>query len=167
MWYQPSKKLTEKFLSPYKILAQPSSHSVTLWLPDSLRAVHPWFHISMLEPAPLNQIPNQVQPPPPPVLVANKPKFQISEILDSKVNNQHHACNDASYYTLSIGQVTRALMKKPHGCSLPNLGMHPNSLQIFIRPIQPNQALCLLFLDLDPLWSWPSLILTLSDLDPF
>ena len=46
----------------------------------------------MLEPAPPNQILNQVQPPPPPVLVDDEPKFEISEILDSKVDNRRCAC---------------------------------------------------------------------------
>ena len=89
---QPLKKLTEKFLGPYEILARPGLHSVTLRLLDSLRAVHPVFHVSMLQPAPPNQIPNRVQPPPPPVLVDDEPEFEISEILDSKVDNRHHAC---------------------------------------------------------------------------
>ena len=53
-----SKKLTNKFLGPYKVIAQPGTHSVTLRLPDSLHAIHPMFHISMLEPATLNAIPN-------------------------------------------------------------------------------------------------------------
>ena len=40
---QPSKKLADKFLGPYEVIAQPGTHSVTLWLPDSLRAVHPMY----------------------------------------------------------------------------------------------------------------------------
>ena len=55
---RPSKKLTDKFLGLYKVIAQPGTHSVTLRLPDSLRAVHPVFHVLMLEPATLNAIPN-------------------------------------------------------------------------------------------------------------
>ena len=54
---QPSKKLSEKYLGLYEIIARPGSHSVTLQLPDSLRAVHPVFHVSMLEPAIPNAIP--------------------------------------------------------------------------------------------------------------
>ena len=55
---RPSKKLSKKFPRPYKIIARPGSHSVTLQLPDSLRAVHPVFHVSMLEPAFPNTIPD-------------------------------------------------------------------------------------------------------------
>ena len=65
----PSKKLSDKFLGPFKILAQHGSHSYTLWLPDSIHSVHPVFHVSMLEPAMPNKIPNQVNSPPPPIEV--------------------------------------------------------------------------------------------------
>ena len=54
----PSKKLADKFLGPYEVIAQPGTHSVTLHLPDSLHAVHPVFHVSMLEPTTLNAIPD-------------------------------------------------------------------------------------------------------------
>jgi len=89
---RPSKKLSDKFLGPYEILALPGTHSVTLRLPDSLRAVHPVFHISMLEPATPNPIPDRFQPPPPPIIVNDEPEFEISEILDSKIDNRRRAC---------------------------------------------------------------------------
>jgi len=89
---RPSKKISDKFLGLYKILALPGTHSVTLQLPDSLHAVHPVFHISMLEPATLNLIPDHIQPPPPPIIVDDELEFKISEILDSKIDNRHHAC---------------------------------------------------------------------------
>ena len=54
----PSKKLADKFLGPYEVIAQPGTHLVTLRLPDNLHAVHPVFHVSMLEPATLNPIPD-------------------------------------------------------------------------------------------------------------
>ena len=54
----PSKKLADEFLGPYKVIAQPGTHSVTPWLPDNLCAVHLVFHISMLEPATPNTIPD-------------------------------------------------------------------------------------------------------------
>src|SRR6266481_3094773 len=46
----------------------------------------------MLELAFPNPIPNCIQPPPPPILVNNEPKFEISEILDSKIDNRRCAC---------------------------------------------------------------------------
>ena len=46
----------------------------------------------MLEPAFPNLIPNRVQPPLPPVMVDNEPEFEISEILDSKIDNRCRIC---------------------------------------------------------------------------
>ena len=89
---RPSKKLSEKNLGPYTIIAQVGSLSFTLRLPDSMRAVHPVFHVSQLEPAVPNSIPNRTQPPPPPVEVDGEPEFEISEILDSKIDRRRKTC---------------------------------------------------------------------------
>ena len=64
---RPSHKLSDKYLGPFEILAKARSHSYTLHLPDTFCGVHPVFHVSMIEPATLNKIPNHVQPPPLPV----------------------------------------------------------------------------------------------------
>ena len=88
----PLKKLADKFLGPYKVIAQPGPHLVTLQLPDNLRAVHLVFHVSMLEPATLNTIPNRVQLAPLPIFVDGEPEFEIAEILNSKVNQWRHNC---------------------------------------------------------------------------
>ena len=55
---RPSKKLIEKFLGPFEILAKVCSVSVTLRLPGSMPSIHPIFHISMLEPSAPNKFPN-------------------------------------------------------------------------------------------------------------
>ena len=60
-----------------------------------------------------NTIPNHTQPPPPPVKTDGEIEYEITEILDSKVNN-------ANSYTMSSGPVMKALMKKLHGYWLPN-----------------------------------------------
>ena len=83
---RPSKKLSEKNLGPYPIIAQVGTLSFTIHLPDSMRAVHPVFHVSQLEPAMPNTIPNRSQPPPPPVEVDGEPEYEITEILDSKLD---------------------------------------------------------------------------------
>ena len=46
----------------------------------------------MLEPAVLNTIPDRVRPPLPLIMVDNEPEFEISEILDTKINNCCHTC---------------------------------------------------------------------------
>ena len=40
----------------------------------------------MLEPATPNEIPNQTQSPPPPIEVQGELKYEIAEVLDSKIN---------------------------------------------------------------------------------
>ena len=57
-----------------------------------MRAIHPVFHVSMLEPSTPNSIPEHIQPPPPPVLIDGEPEYEISEILDSKLDNRRHVC---------------------------------------------------------------------------
>ena len=85
---RPSKKLSEKYLGPFDIIARPGTHSFTLRLPDHLRTIHPVFHVSQLEPAIPNEIPHRTQPPPPPVEVEGELEYEISEILDSKIDNR-------------------------------------------------------------------------------
>ena len=46
----------------------------------------------MLEPAIPNMILSQVQLLPLPIMVDNEPKFEISEILDTKIDNCRGAC---------------------------------------------------------------------------
>jgi len=63
-----------------------------LRLPDSMCTVHPVFHVSQLKPAIPNTIPDWIQPPPPLVEVDGEPEFEISEILDSKVDRRCRSC---------------------------------------------------------------------------
>ncbi|KIN98909.1 hypothetical protein M404DRAFT_30877 [Pisolithus tinctorius Marx 270] len=88
----PLEKLSEKYLGPFTILARPGTHSVTLKLPDSMCLVHPVFHVSQLEATVANPFPNRHQPPPLPVDVNGDLEYEVSEILDSKVDHHHHHC---------------------------------------------------------------------------
>ena len=88
---RPSKKLTEKFLGPFEILAQVGSVSFTLCLPNSMRGIHPVFHVSMLEPSAPTEFLNRTETPPPPVIIDGETEFEILEILDSKID-KHHKC---------------------------------------------------------------------------
>ena len=85
---RPSHKLSEKFLGPFEILVKAGSHSYILRLPGTIRGVHPVFHVSMLEPAVPNEIPNRVQSPPPPVNVQGELEYEIAEVLDSKIDKR-------------------------------------------------------------------------------
>jgi hypothetical protein len=87
----PSKKLSEKYLGPFDIINQVRPLSWTLHLPTTMHAVHPVFHVFMLELSTPNSIPNHIQPPPPPVIIDKEPEYKISEILDSKLDKRQ-AC---------------------------------------------------------------------------
>jgi len=88
---RPSKKLSEKYLRLYEIIAQPSLQSFTLRLLDTMRAVHPVFHVFMLEPATPNTFQQCSEPPPAPVIIDGEPEYEISKIVDSKIDRQR-AC---------------------------------------------------------------------------
>ena len=83
---QPSKKLSEKNLGPYKITTIPGSHSFTLHLPQHFHSVHPVFHISQLEPAEPEPFPQCIQPLPPPVEIDGNIEYEVSKVLNSRVD---------------------------------------------------------------------------------
>ena len=53
-----------------------------------MRGKHPVFHVVELESATPNTIPNRVQSPPPPVEIDGEAEYEISEILDSKIDKR-------------------------------------------------------------------------------
>ena len=88
---RPSKKLSKKYLGPYKIISQPGTLSFTLHLLESIRSVHPVFHMSMLEPTTSNTFSERIQPAPAPVIIDGEPEYEISQIVDSKIDRRR-AC---------------------------------------------------------------------------
>ena len=82
---RPTKKLSEKWLGPFKILEKIGFSSFKLQLPDRWKSVHPVFHISLLEPVQPSSIPGRHQPPPDPVEVEDHEEYEVSQILDSKI----------------------------------------------------------------------------------
>ena len=58
-----------------------------------MQAVHPVFHVSMLEPSIPNTIPNRTEPPPAPVVIDGEPEYKVTEILDSKIDRRQRPCN--------------------------------------------------------------------------
>jgi len=85
---RPSKKLSKKYLGPYEIIVQPSPQSFTLCLPDTMRAVYPVFHVSMLEPATPKTFQQRSEPPPALVIIDGEPEYKISKIVDSKIDHR-------------------------------------------------------------------------------
>jgi len=88
---RPSKKLSEKYLGLYTIIAQPSPQSFTFCLPDTMRAAHLVFHISMLKPATPNTFQQRSESLPALVIIDREPEYEISKIVDSKINRRR-AC---------------------------------------------------------------------------
>jgi len=82
----PLQKLSKKYLRPYEIIAQPSLQSFTLHLLDTMRVIHPIFHVSMLEPTTPNAFPQRSEPPPAPVIINGEPEYKISKIVNSKID---------------------------------------------------------------------------------
>ena len=106
---QLSKRLMEKYLGPFEVITQVGTHLFTLCLPNSIWAVHPVLHVLMLEPTQGNTIPECSQLPPPPVKIDGELEYEISEILDSKVDKCQKHCNivylvqwtgNSIYYTI-------------------------------------------------------------------
>jgi len=80
------KKLSEKYLGPYEIIAQPSLQSFTLRLLDTMRAVYPVFHIYMLKPATPNTFQQHSEPLPAPIIIDGESEYEISKIVDFKID---------------------------------------------------------------------------------
>jgi len=89
---RPSKKLSDKNFGPFEIIAKPGSLSFTLRLPDTMKSVHPVFHVSQLETSLQSSIPNRVQSPPPPIEVDGEVEYEVEEILDSKIDRRRRHC---------------------------------------------------------------------------
>src|SRR6266481_5242681 len=51
-----------------------------------LQHIHPVFHVSLLEPTSSSAIPNHVEDPPPPLELDDSNKYQVQQILDSKID---------------------------------------------------------------------------------
>ena len=75
---QPLKKLSKKYLGPYKIIAQPGTLLFTLCLLESMWSVHSVLYMSMLKPATFNTFSKRIQLAPTPVIIDRKPKYEIS-----------------------------------------------------------------------------------------
>ena len=56
-----------------------------------MHSVHLVFHVSMLKPATSNIFSKRIQSVPTPVIIDGEPEYEISWIVDSKINRQQ-AC---------------------------------------------------------------------------
>ena len=83
---QPTKKLSEKYLGPFKVIGKPGTYSYLIKLPNYLYAIHFVSHISQIKPVPLNNIPNCVNPPLPSIEIDGNLEFKVAQILDFKLD---------------------------------------------------------------------------------
>ena len=80
---------SEKFLGPFTIIAQAGTHSFTLHVSESIHSIHPVFHISIIKPATPNPFPGWNSVPDPLVIIDGELEYEISSILDSKIDKRH------------------------------------------------------------------------------
>jgi len=83
---------TDKNFGPFEIITKPGSLSFMLRLPDTMKSVHPVFHVSQLETSLQSSIPNRVQSLPPPIEVDGEVEYEVEEILDSKIDRRRRHC---------------------------------------------------------------------------
>jgi len=75
---QPTKKLAEKYLGPFKVIGKTGTHSYLIKLPNHLYTIHLVFYILQIELAPLSNIPNHVNPLLPPIEIDSSLEFKVA-----------------------------------------------------------------------------------------
>ncbi|KAL1269106.1 hypothetical protein QQF64_031395 [Cirrhinus molitorella] len=81
----PCRKLSPRYVGPFKIIRQITPVSFRLELPANYR-ISPTFHMSLLKPAGgLRGDPEEGDPPqPPPIMIDGEEAYQVHELLDSR-----------------------------------------------------------------------------------
>ena len=82
---QPSRKLADKRLGPFKVIAKVGPLDYRLELPPTMK-IHPVFHVELLYKRPTDCIEGRAQEPPPPVEVAGHEEYEVKDILDSRMH---------------------------------------------------------------------------------
>ena len=82
---RPSKKLSDKFDSPFFITKIVSPHVYKFELPRDW-IIHPVFHTNFLRPGSTDPLPGQLTPPPVPIIdEESQDTWEVTRILNSKM----------------------------------------------------------------------------------
>ncbi len=76
-----SRKLSQKFVGPFKIARRVNPVTYRLTLPRSLK-INPTFHVSLLKPVLCSPFVAPGKAPPPPRVIGGRPAFTVHRILD-------------------------------------------------------------------------------------
>uniref|UniRef100_A0A671KJW6 Gypsy retrotransposon integrase-like protein 1 n=1 Tax=Sinocyclocheilus anshuiensis TaxID=1608454 RepID=A0A671KJW6_9TELE len=79
----PSRKLSPRYVGPFKILRQINDVTYRLELPANYR-ISPSFHVSLLKPVHSGADPGHEAPEPPPPLDFGTPAYRVNVLLDSR-----------------------------------------------------------------------------------
>ena len=80
---RPSKKLDFRFLGPFRIIEALGKQAYRLDLPKTLGAIHPVFHVSLLQP--YHRREGEGSPTPPPaILLEDGEEYEVEAILDQR-----------------------------------------------------------------------------------
>ena len=69
-------------LGPYKVIGN-KEISIQLQLPQSMK-IHNVLHLNFLWKTSIDPLTNQINEPPPPVIINNKEKLKVENILDTR-----------------------------------------------------------------------------------
>jgi len=99
---RPLKKLSEKYVGPFKVIGRLGTHLYLVRLPNHLHSIYPVFYVSQLEPAIPNTLPNRTNPPPPPpIAIDGNLEYEIAQILDARLDRRRK--NPLLYYVRWAG----------------------------------------------------------------
>ena len=79
---QPSQKLNHQKIRPFKIEEKTGPVNYQLKLPESMKKIHPVFHILLLEPAPKNTKTGKN------IKIKSKDEYEVEKILNYKQINR-------------------------------------------------------------------------------
>ena len=83
---RPSRKLSDRRLSPYPVECQVGSNAYHLTLPPSMNRLHLVFNVVKLTLVPVDSIAGRHAPPlPPPELIDGEEEYVVEEILNSHI----------------------------------------------------------------------------------